>query len=497
MWLDPDLGHLIIARNSDKFVMDAEGNQIKRLDTNRRNIYIQEGANEPPPYRSVAQAEFVEAIQQALKDLNTWNFQNKTYPLLVLGWVLAQVFLGALEYRPTLWIHGSFQSGKSHLLTYIKGLFGGYAWLAPSGTASSAAGVLQSLKRAGFPCLLDEGENNATEIGDRQHLLRLIELSRVGYSAKGESRKGTADQRGKTTSANVSFAFVAIAELGLEPADLSRAIRVFTAKNEKWSENGRADPPKPVEDVDQIIFWGMVKRWPIYRNHLRRIKEVWNQLTLGDAREPDTYGTALAAITASGLFGDDVDVEGFVKHVVQELQEQLTDNRADSSDADALLTTLCSRPVRLELDDGDRVNARTSSVAEIVGAIAARVLDNVSARDERDSLARNAGLGVIERQGELYLAIPKSNATLAKLLSGTRWGSDKAWVGSVKQLLGPTAKAEPAHIGGTKLRCYQIPIKQLPIDLDGMIAQYQANKATEEKAKAIINNGMMPRPFAL
>ncbi|UTV80094.1 DUF3854 domain-containing protein [Acidithiobacillus sp. YTS05] len=460
VWYDPDLETLVVVRRDG--VLDIQGNPVERLAADRKYIYTAQGKNQPPAYLQVSPEAYAEVLRRVLRDLRTWNFQHPSTPLLVLGWTLSTVFLGALEARPSIWLVAPKGSGKSTLLDYLHHALGSYAWFTDMGKESTPAGIRQAQETGASPCILDEVEREATTqtSGAAQNAASMLSLMRSAYSARGDIRKGTADQRGRSFRISTSFALGSISDPTLEPADASRIVKIYLRK----LVTPHARQPDVLTERDaRILFWGTLQRWALFRDTFHHLKDAWNGISAGgDAREADTFGTLIAAAHASGGMPH-MSIMELANAVMNDHREQIAEAREQGSETEMFLQSLCASSLAIEqmvsTDNGDD---RVQRVTDTVGETIARIARSLPTPDRDDEKALAMVGMAVKLQGEVpHLAIAVRHPMLAQLLRGTRWHADGAWGAAFQDI--PSVQRKVVWIRGISIRAYLIPLSLLPV----------------------------------
>ena len=156
-------------------------------------------------------------IKKLNRNLEKLCWINPIYGPILLGWILAAPFAGALEFRPHIWITGSSTSGKSWIQDNII-----YNMLKPfisyftSGTTES--GLRQSFSNNSMPFIYDEFE--PTEDSRTKKVLEYLRVCSTGNKQKIE--KGTPSGVSQHFSTS-SMAVVSSIETSLfEEADKNR-----------------------------------------------------------------------------------------------------------------------------------------------------------------------------------------------------------------------------------------------------------------------------------
>ncbi len=458
VWQDPDLGRLVIVRRDG--VRDAEGNPVDRLSDDRRHIYTAQGRNQPPAFVRVDEEAYAQVLRRILRDLHTWNFRHRTAVLLTLGWAISTVFLGALEARPSIWLISPRGSGKSTLLDYLKHALGPYAWFTDMGKESTPAGIRQALETSSSPCILDELEREATQQSSSaaQNAAGMLSLMRSAYSARGDIRKGTSDQKGRSFRIATTFALGSISDPTLEPADASRIVKIYLQKLLHTSR-----PPSVLSDDEaRTMFWGTIRRWSLFRESLDTLKDAWPGISRGgDARESDTFGTLIAAVHATGAVPG-LSVLDLAKSVMADHADQVSEAREQASETEMFLQTLCAMTLPIEErvsteNGGDHVQRVTDTIAETIVRLVTR-----PHLDDEQALA-HVGLAVKVQGSTPWLAVAVRNPGLAALLRGTRWHVDGSWGAALREI--PEMQKKAIWSRRYSIKAYLVPIAALPLDL--------------------------------
>ena len=458
VWQDQELGRLVIVRRDG--VWDTEGNSVDRLADDRRYIYTGQGRNQPPAYAHVTPEDYAQVLRRIVQDLRTWSFKHPTAMFLTLGWAISTIFLGALEARPSIWLVAAKGSGKSTLLDYLNHVLGGYGWFTDMGKESTPAGIRQSLETSSSPCILDELEREATHQSAlaAQNAAGMLSLMRSAYSARGDIRKGTSDQKGRSFRIATSFALGSISDPTLEPADASRIVKIYLRKLQHTSR-----PPAVLSEREaRILFWGTLQRWNAFREVLLTLKDEWQTLSPGgDARESDTFGTLIAAVYATGALPG-MSARDMAKAVMADHAEQVADAREQGSETEMFLQALCAAALTIEqmvsTENGDD---RVQRVTDTAGETIARVVRRPHPDDEK-ALAM-AGMAVKAQGGVPCLVVAVRHPGLALLLRGTRWHADGSWGAALRDI--PGVQLKSSRFRGAVAKAYYVPLSALALDL--------------------------------
>lgn len=134
---------------------------------------------------------------------------------MVLGWIVAAMLGGALDFRPHVFITGEFAAGKSTLQALLRRVFGEGGIVSVSDT--SAAGLWQAFGADSLPAGVDELEAEA----DGRKQAELIKLIRQATSG-GLVLRGGSDHSGVSFSVVSAFLASAIIVPPMASQDASR-----------------------------------------------------------------------------------------------------------------------------------------------------------------------------------------------------------------------------------------------------------------------------------
>lgn len=360
--------------------------------------------------------------QWLLKAFRTWQWKRPDLdPYLILGYVVC-VYLGAaIRWRPAIYPIGDKASGKSSLVTLIKGVLGDRLMdLAdPSG-----AGIYQSLGLAAIGVWADEFEQEGDEASDSR-ASTVLKLARYASDGKNIVRGGQ-DGVPVNYQARGTFAFTGINPPGLKPAEVSRMAMPMLGAFPKAKE-GEPEPKAPelseaeAAELGQQLLRRIVDRWHEWDDVLT----AWRGVLLShghDSRAADTFGALLAA--AHLVLHDGVPlaahIETFAKALPKTRMRETADDRPNW--AQALDWMLQGQP------DAWRT-LKYRSIGEYLQAILHDVpkddAEETTPHQARTRLAQ-AGLGLCiptngALKGRLCLAVPSAHREVARLFDRTAW----------------------------------------------------------------------------
>jgi energy-coupling factor transporter ATP-binding protein EcfA2 len=227
------------------------------------------------------------AAARVLADLSCWQWSRPGLDQqLLLGWICATFYAGALDWRPHGWVNGPRAAGKSTLFRYLSRLLHEPSGCIMTGN-TTAAGVRSVLKDDALAVLFDDAE--AGETPDR--IRNLVELMRAASSGSLVLR-GTAEH----TSASFTVRFMGLVNSILRPPltaqDLSRMMLLNLeplGDDAREPGMGRSD----LELVGRQLFRRMLDAWPRFLVEFPRWKAALKQAGM-PGRAPEQFGILLA-----------------------------------------------------------------------------------------------------------------------------------------------------------------------------------------------------------
>ena len=220
--------------------------------------------------------------------MGRWNWDRPEIDMrLMVGWVCASFYAGALEWRPHGWITGPRAAGKSHLFKLLGMILHEPAGCVRTGDASGA-GVRSALGHASLPVLFDDAEAGETP----QRINALVELLRSA-STGSLILRGSADHGSHTFTVRFMALMNSILRPPLKSQDLSRlmllSVRALPADA----------PPLVLKSSElallgQRLFRRMTDGWERFGQELPRWVSALKAAGLSD-RAPEQFGILLAA----------------------------------------------------------------------------------------------------------------------------------------------------------------------------------------------------------
>lgn len=417
-----------------------------------------------PPIPHPADRADSDAAAKVLERLSTWRWTRPEIdPVVMLGYVCAQMMGGALAWRPTIWITGPRAAGKSSLQSLMLHLHGGEKGLIQSNDATKS-GLTSRIGHSSLPVALDElepGDERSTKEKD------IITLARVASSG-GQWYRGSADQKGAGGNVYSTFLFSSILIPGqLNTADLSRLIMLNL---EPFEEGTKA----PILRADQwrkagaVLKRTLIDRWPSWAERLDLWREAFGEHGIG-GRNADNWATILAMAdmaqnaalpSADVLAGWAAKVAGWIRADVDEI----------GTDADEMLLHLLTKPYDIYRRGEQFTIAQwLMAAASLPGA--PRALFGSDTPDDKAELAKmcndklaKAGLRVIGTGAEAWLFIAaKKIGGLEELFARSQWAGG-AWAQSAARVKGAKSgrAVAPRKLLGIQTRGVEVPFTSMP-----------------------------------
>lgn len=246
------------------------------------------GQERPLPARDEQPGGAAGPAARIMADLACWNWSRPEIDRhLLLGWVCASFYCGALDWRPHGWITAPRASGKSTLFRYIAALLHDPAGCVMTGD-TSAAGVRSALQHDALAVLFDDQEAGETPA----RIQLLVQLMRAASS-------GSLVLRGTDNHASASFTvrFMGLVNSILRPALTAQDLSRLMLLNLQPLPAGAREPTAGKSDLallGQQLFRRMLDAWPRFREELPRWKEALRQAGM-PGRAPEQFGILLAA----------------------------------------------------------------------------------------------------------------------------------------------------------------------------------------------------------
>ena len=401
--------------------------------------------------------------------LGTWRWARPEIdPVLLLGWVGAALIVGALDWRPSLWLTGDRGTGKSKLQKLVLKLLGSTVMTLAETTA---AATRQLLRGAARPVTLDEIES----VEDDGRLDAIVKLARFA-STRGGGRVARGGQDGNATVSSIDacFLFSSIAVPSLAPADQQRITVLEIGVLAATPDQGR-DVDRRVAEVARLgpaLRRRMIDGWARLG-----VAMEWFQRRLSDdghsSRVCDQIGSLLACAWVMCRDGEPEsgdDVDAWCAAVTPGVLRQRGDDLSDHERCLAyLLETYCA-----EYIGGHRL-----TIGELVHRAAWGRRTNEAFESGEDPELRDAAQMSLRRCGlrvwtsptmprprapgdPIWLAVSNTHPGLAQLFAGTRYGSkggrDGVWRDMMRRVDGARPSDRNITFTGQPTRAMIVPV---------------------------------------
>lgn len=371
------------------------------------------------------------AGSELLNLLRCWYWErDKIDPYLLLGYIVAAPFGGALDWRPHVWVTGDSACGKSTLeKKLLQWLFEGASLRTHQATE---AAIRQVLGNQTLPVFFDELEAEANN--DRAQ--KVIALARLA-SSEGVIFRGGSDHRATEFTARSCFYFSSILLPAMSPQDRNRmAILELKAVP--------AGAREPMIDRQRILELGkqlrrrVVDQWPRYDETLSAYRSALGR-SGHKGRSQDQFGTLLAfadLVLYDGGPGSsrDGDIDGSALDHWGEALAATTLAETSGNVSDSELACEFLTGCMLQLRGGDEPEPFSRLLERALGRRGAQQIDVDKARTtlENHGLRLVTPIAPVEagkdwgardpQLGEpIYLAIASNHEALARLFRDQNW----------------------------------------------------------------------------
>lgn len=408
----------------------------------------------PRPSKEAPEGGGAGPAGRLLELLRTWNWERGDLDAhLLLGWICAAMFGGALDWRPAGWITGDAGMGKSTLHHVIKAVMGGERGIL-SVTDATEAGIRQFVMSSTTPVAIDELEAEA----DNRRASAIIKLARQAASGSVVIRGG-ADHKGAEFKARSAFLFSSILIPPLMDQDLTR-LAVFQLR------------PFEKDTVAPKIDRG---EWSLAGAGLRRrVLDNWERLheTLEtfraalaraghSARGCDQFGTLLA-LADLALHNDPPTVDEAEAWAKRLKASVVNDDMDLGTDWERMLSHLLSQPVDVHRG-GSRYTVGQYVMAAANLPSAPEALDSPRAANNTLGML---GLRVRLQRERAIIEIANMNSGLATLFKETRWqtpgGQTGVWTQAVRRIPGAQPAGAARSFAGSSSKAWAFPIQSVP-----------------------------------
>lgn len=402
-----------------------------------------------PSPRPSAQPMTAKQGQALLALLGKWAFKDPASPRLLLGWIVAGVVPGALDWRPHVWLSGDRQTGKTTLMDFVRSLLGSSLLHLADATE---AGIRQALGPSARPVALDEIEAEA--INDRA--LSIVKLARLASSRiGGRVARGSSEGIASLVGLDTIFLFSSINRPPLSPQDLQR-ITVLDMQKLSGGAGDRMAVQKAVRSMAGLgpaLRARVVAEWGRFAETLELFHDALTARGHG-TRAADQLGTLLAL--SDLLIGSQIPDSDSVDLAAEMFDpEELAARADDASDHDRCLEHLLT----------STLPTVRRSESRVVGHYLRSVIHHADLEDHL--IVKGCGLAIVTVGGRRFLAVSNSHQQLAKIFDGTHWagrsGAPGGWVQALRRVEGAMTHKDPVRFAAIKQRATLIAIDALPL----------------------------------
>jgi putative DNA primase/helicase len=442
VWID---GEHIVFHAGDSLVINNKTFKIPEFET--KFIY------EQGQKISVENSEVLKSAEASklISICENLSWKEPIYAKFLAGWCALAPISGVLQWRPHIWINGASGTGKTWILNnIIDPLVGRVALQVQS--ATTEAGIRQSLKSDALPVIFDEAESE--DLRGRMRMQSILELARQASSEGGAGIiKGSASGKAQEYQIRSCFAFASIGVSASMRADTSRitSLELKKLSGQDADEQFRKLKSAWADSLANKDFAMGIRSRSL---HLAKVichnGKVFGSAVasiLGDQRVGDQIGTLLAgaySLTSS----KEVDFD-FAKQWVESQNWSGFLVQDEDKDEIRALSTLLDAHIRYEFDN----RTITRSVSEIL-------FDAIDAGEEYvDGETKNTARAVLMRHGIKVetdtVAVSNHHQALKKIFNDTPW-ADK-WHNQLSRVHGAIATAG-IYLNGSTHRAVRIPI---------------------------------------
>ncbi len=396
-----------------------------------------------------------------LELLQTWEWQRPDIdPQLMLGFIMAQMLGGALNWRPVMWLTGDKASGKSEFQKLLFHVHGGEAGLLQAANATGA-GIRSVVGNSCLPVAIDELEPDR----DRGSRVKdVIELARLASSG-GKIFRGSTDQTGHQSNAFSCFLFSSILVSAMPAQDRSRMIVLNLDQIPADKPSLKMDPRR-LRKIGEALRRSILEGWETWADRL----QLWfAALARHDQtkRGIDNYGTVLAL--ADMALHPDLPSAETLDNWALKLGRGITEDAMEvGSNAEDMVLTLMGQyfdPYRR--GEQYTIAQWIMAAARLHGAPHSLWHKNMSEGEGEDAAKRanetlaKVGLRVKGAGNEAQLFLPnKPIPALCVLFRDSQW-ADGGWAQASRRLPGAEFPPTPLRLAGIQSRGVYVPFASI------------------------------------
>lgn len=399
IFLDPlDHNHLII-NGEDIWGTNPEYTGERVIG---KNIFANIKDLDFPP--TIEQAT-IEDSKEWLELLKTWNYKRGIQDaLMVFGWSVTAPFSGCLPWNSHFSLTGEQGTGKSTEEKTLANFMGEFA-LEFDGQ-STEAGIRQKVGSSSCVVIIDESESDSKKIANTLTFFRTA-------SSGGIVAKGTQDQAGMDFKLKLSGMIAGIVSPALNPADMSRFLRIELLPKGETVHPLLLDIEKQNQIGKKMIMY-IVRNFELFKSVCLKIRKI----LLADnnnSRYADTFTNILGGAYISLNHNDD---ENSIIEFMKQFNFDKEKSQMESKDHDNLLNKLLKSPIRGEKG--------TYSIIEMINFVNNQIDVSDEAKERRKDYKRTLGrygfkVDLIDDTYHLYISTKDDN--FLKLLRHSKFDS--------------------------------------------------------------------------
>ncbi len=452
-----DAGHIVVNDGTPFLIVDGQ-RALDRWQSPSGFIYLR-GDSLPV------------ALDNPLGDAEAANYsrlmeiqaQNKSAGEVLTGWTVNGFLLGVLEFRPSVWLAGAAEVGKTHTRRLIASALGSFCVDVSANT--SEAHLRQSLIGA-MPFLFDEAESD--DKAGQEAMGKVLAFSRAGAEKDGQT-VGKGGQSGSAVSFRVKTCglFSSIHPYLDRSRDASRFALIELRQlpeGERTLRNAEARRLQRLT-VDAPDFSARlaarVIRYAVFVSaNTQKLEDCFLSMQASD-REAKKWAALVCGSVCLSLSESEW---ALTDKTADELARGFDFGRFNKTEKDsaAALTRILS--YRLPAGSG----AIPVTVAELLHKMREQILTPNAAEAERATLAP-LGIGLTKQSG---LIIQYGHSAMLDLFKGEPWNGKAARVrDDLKQIQGAEVKPQ-MRVGEIKLPSVVLPLSALDDLLGSPVAPF-------------------------
>jgi bifunctional DNA primase/polymerase-like protein len=421
--------------------LDAAGNVVvnfgNQIPKDSKYIYV---CHIPIDIGTDTDGEF--DVEKLLEFFQLFNWSNKSFAYMLLGWAVTAVICGVLEWRPHVFLAGAKNTGKTTLVFALKAILDSVAVVLDG--QSTEAGIRQKVGPDSRPIILDEFESDQ----NIHRMKTVIKLARSASSASGQIARGTPEGKALEFNASSSFLFAAINPMMVTSADQSRIV-VMTLEKHDDDKSTATAISAAMEALE-----GSAPQWcALAISQISNIRTSIKTLRLAfppcDSRHALNISTLLAAAWCARHQSEITEMEAedlLLEH--KTLIDELAHAHESDDSIDCLNALL---EYRVDRD-------------EMLGTILARLKPDISDKDMRKSAAAKMEAYGIKTHGDGFL-ISNTHRGVKEVYSGTLWEAG-GWVSALPRLPGAKKESQKRFSGNNRALATWVPFNLVPNDYE-------------------------------